>query len=70
MDFGKWLQQDITFCMTENCPIRQYCHRAIGCKKRIASYSDYSSICNINNVFSYFIQACEEDMKKGLKVKK
>ena len=64
-----WLSQDITFCMTENCPIKEYCHRAIGCKERIASYSDFSSICNINNIFEYFIQADMKDVlaKRGEK---
>ena len=56
-----WISQDISFCMTENCPIKEYCHRAIGCTQRIAaSYSDFGKICNIDNVFEYFIQA---DMK-------
>ena len=62
-----WVSQDITFCMTENCPIKEYCHRSIGCKERIASYSDFSSICNINNIFEYFMQADMKDVcrKRG-----
>ena len=64
MGLSNFVSQDITFCMTEGCPIKQYCHRAIGCKKRIASYSDFSTLCNVNNVFAMFMQAEKEDMEK------
>lgn len=52
-----WINQDITFCMNDKCPIKEYCFRAIGCTERIATYSDFNSVCNFSNVFKYFIQA-------------
>ena len=49
--------QDICFCASEECPIRQYCFRAIGCKSRIYTASYLANICNHSNVFAYFLQA-------------
>lgn len=66
---SNWVSQDITFCSTKGCPVSEYCHRAIGCKKRIASYSDFGSECNINNVFNYFIQADMKDVEERRKKK-
>ena len=61
---SEWIMQDITFCMAKSCPVKEYFHRAVGCHKRIASYSDYSQICNAANVYDYFIQASKEDTEK------
>ena len=53
-----FISQDITFCMSNECPIKEYCFRSIGCTKRIASYSDfYKSLCNHSNVYKMYIQA-------------
>ena len=65
-----WISQDVTFCMAQNCPIKEYCHRAIGCTEKFASYSDFSSICNINNVFEYFMQANMKTIEQKRKDKK
>ena len=64
------VSQDITFCVNRNCPIKEYCHRAIGCTKRIASYSDFSPICNITNVYEHFIQADMSTVEQKRRMKK
>lgn len=49
--------QDICFCASKECPIKDYCFRAIGCKSRIYTASFLAEICNHSNVFPYFLQA-------------
>ena len=49
--------QDICFCASKECPIREYCFRAIGCKSKIYTASYLAEVCNHSNVFELFIQA-------------
>ena len=63
MNLSNWFKQDITFCATKNCPIREYCHRAVGCKKRIASYADFGNECNLSNIYKMFMQADMKDVE-------
>ena len=50
------LCQDITFCMSHECKRKFDCFRYVGCKKMIASYSDFLPVCEDND-YSLFIQA-------------
>ena len=59
-----WVSQDITFCLSESCPIRKYCFRKVGPLPGIHSFSDYSEICNETNVYKEFIQANKEVREK------
>lgn len=52
-----WISQDICFCASKECPIREYCFRAIGCKSRIYTASYLADVCNHSNVYAYYIQA-------------
>lgn len=63
-DFQQWLSQDITFCASDNCPIKEYCHRYVGRKVRIASFSNFEEACNHKNFFEWFIQANKEDTEE------
>ena len=64
MNDYQWLSQDITFCASDNCPIKEWCHRYVGRKVYIASFSNFGEVCNHNNVFAYFMQANQEDTEK------
>ena len=59
-----WLSQDITFCASDTCPIKEWCHRYVGLKKRIASFSDFKEVCNHENIFADFMQANQEDTEE------
>ena len=66
--------QDITFCHPTDCEKKETCHRYIGCKKKIASYSDFQPLCNHSNDYPYYLQARDTDIqaykeKKGIKEK-
>ena len=52
-----WISQDICFCLSNSCPIKEYCFRPIGCRSRIATYSQLDTGCNHQNIFVYFVQA-------------
>ena len=52
-----WISQDICFCASNNCPIKEYCFRFVGCKSQIYTASYLAEVCNYSNVFEYFIQA-------------
>lgn len=56
-ELSDWISQDICFCASDECPIRKYCFRAIGCKSRIYTASYLAEVCNHSNVFAYYIQA-------------
>ena len=56
--------QDICFCESEECPIKEYCFRAIGCKSRIYTVSYLAEICNHSNVFELFIQADQKTIEE------
>ena len=64
MNDYQWLSQDITFCLADNCPIREYCHRYVGRKVRIASFSNFEEACNHSNIFAYFMQANQKDTEE------
>lgn len=55
-ELSDWISQDICFCHSKECPIREYCFRAIGCKSRIYTASYLAEVCNHSNVFAYYIQ--------------
>ncbi len=55
---------DICFCASEQCPIREYCYRAAGQKAGIYTISYLGEICNHANVFELFIQADPDTIKK------
>ena len=60
-----WMLQDITFCASESCPIKEYCFRKVGPLPGVVhSYSDFSEHCNHQNVFEMFIQANKELRKR------
>lgn len=63
-DYRIFYSQDITFCIAEQCPIREYCFRAIGMLPGIHSISDLSKVCDASNVFSYFKQADMQTINK------
>lgn len=63
-DFQQWFSQDITFCASDNCPIKEYCHRYVGRKVRIASFSNFEEACNHKNFFEWFIQANQKDTEE------
>lgn len=58
------ISQDICFCASEECPIREYCFRAIGCRSRIYTASYLAEVCNHSNVFESFIQADEDTIRR------
>ena len=62
MNFEDWICQDITFCMSKECKKRDTCHRAIGCKKRIASYTDYYEK---DKECKYYIAASDADIERN-----
>lgn len=62
MNFEDWICQDITFCMSKECKKRDTCHRAIGCKKRIASYSDFYEE---GKECKQYIAASDEDIERN-----
>ena len=59
-----YINQDITFCLNDECPIKEYCHRGIGASPGIHSYSDFSIECNPKSVYKDFIQTSKEITEK------
>ena len=57
--------QDITFCMSKQCNRRDTCHRAIGCHKRIASYTDYYLALKEGEECKSYIEASPEDIERN-----
>ena len=67
---NNWISQDICFCSSIECPIKEYCFRAIGCKSSIYTASYLAEICNHSNVYAYYIQAPMDLIKQKREQKK
>ena len=53
-------ENDITMCMTENCPMKDKCYRYTAIPERIQSYSLFGPVCCDNGNYDYFIDNEEE----------
>lgn len=60
---------DICFCASEKCPIREYCYRGIGIKAGIYTISYLGEVCNHANIFAYFMQADSKTIEEYRKKK-
>lgn len=59
-------ENDITMCMTENCPKKDECYRQTAKPDRFQSYSLFGPVCCDNNSFAYFMDN-EKSSEKGEK---
>ena len=53
-------ENDITMCMTENCPMKDKCYRYTAIPERIQSYSLFGPVCCDNGSYNYFMDNEEE----------
>lgn len=54
-------ENDITMCMTKNCPRKESCYRYTCEPDPIQSYSNFEPVCWENRSWDYFMDNDEEE---------
>ena len=60
----EWIRQDISYCVSTNCPVKEVCHRKVGCGPGIHTIANFEEERDEDGNCPFFIEARPKDTKR------